>query len=230
MFDDEVDNENKSKEGGFKIDIGGSEDENKSHKFFTGMNLKRPDFKNKKVLTIGFICLCAFLVFISAAMYFHSQSIKKENLKNLNTVSTASPDVVDRQYIKDSLNKIQPYENKLMNRVSDKSKKTDSFNKRSIYINDYLDNLNNYKKSSSDELANLQKVSCASEVNNYRNNIIKEYQVFIDGLTHEANYINSKLTGKETAEMTVSQGDYKNLIQIYKENSSELSKVQNLCK
>lgn len=230
MFDDEIDNKNESKEGGFKIDIGGSEDENKSHKFLTEVNLKIPDFKNKKILTIGFMCVCIFLVFISIIMYFHSQSVKKENLKNLNTVSTASPDIVDRQYIKDSLNKIQPFENKLMNRVSDKSKKTDSFNKRSIGINDYLDHLNNYKKSSSDELANLQKVSCATEVNNYKSSIIKEYQVFIDGITHEANYINSKLTGKETMEMNVSQSDYKNLIQIYKENSSELSKIQNMCK
>lgn len=230
MFDDEIDNENKSKEGGFKIDIGGSEESHKNHKFFTGMNFKTPDFKNRKALTIGFMCVCIFLVFISVAMYFHSQSIKRENLKNLNIVSTANPNIVDKQYIKDSLNKIKPYKNKLMNRVSDKSKKTDSFNKRSISINDYLDDLNNYKKSSSDELANLQKVSCATEVSNYKNNIIKEYQVFIDGLTHEVNYISSKLTGKETAEMTVSQGDYKNLIQIYKENSNELSKVQNMCK
>ncbi|MFL0251503.1 hypothetical protein ACJDT4_13865 [Clostridium neuense] len=229
MFDDQVDSE--SKEGGLKIDIGGTEDEsNKRHKFFTGTNPKIPDFKNRIPIIIGFMCICFLLVLISITAYFHSQRGKRENLKNLSIVSTASPDIVDRQYIKDSLNKIQPFENKLMNRVTDKSKKTDSFNKRSIDINDYLDDLNNYKKSSSDELSNLQKVSCATEVNNYRSNIIKEYQVFIDGLTHEANYINSKLTGKETAEMTVSQGDYKNLVQVYKENSNELNKVQNLCK
>lgn len=243
MFNDEIDERNnESKEGGFRIDIGGEENNDskfvedtrsskKTHKIFTGRNsLSTFNFRNKKFLMVGFMVLCFLLIFISITMYFHGQKVKRENLKNLNNISTASPDILNKQYIKDSVSKIQPYENKLMNRVSDKNSKTNSFNKRDLSITNYLNVLDNYKKTSSDELTNIQKESCSQEVNNYKSNVIKEYQAFIQGLDNEAKYMNGRISGQSTVDMDVCQSDYKQLIELYKLNSTELTKIQNMYK
>lgn len=244
MFDDEIDQRNNdSKKGGVGIDVGGemkcynenfTEDEmtsQKAHKIFTGKNiLSTFNFRNRKFLMTAFGILCCLLIFISVAMYFHSEKIKRENLKNLSGISTASPDVLNKQYIKDSLSKIQPYENKLMNRVINKNSETNSFNKRDLSITNYLNDLDNYKKTSSDELANLQKESCSKEVNNYRNNVIKEYQAFIQGIDNETKYMNGRISGQSTVDMDVCQSDYRQLINIYRSNSTELTNIENMCK
>ncbi|PJI06554.1 MULTISPECIES: hypothetical protein [Clostridium] len=223
MFDDEIEEEKTKERKIPKIDIGGSEGD--EHKFFTGNK-----FRNKKILTAGFIGICIMFVIVSIIMYAHSKSVSRENLKHLNSVEIASPDVVNKQYIKDSVNKLNPYETKIMNRVVEKNKKTDSFNKKDLGINDYLDDLQDYKKKSSNELGKLQGVNSSTETNNYKNNVIKEYQVFIDGLNHEINYIDEKLKGNNSPEIDAAEEDYKDLINIYKDNSKELDKVQEMSK
>ncbi|MCR3758456.1 hypothetical protein KYB31_05530 [Clostridium felsineum] len=201
-------------------------------KFFTGNKLRNIsfNFRNKKIIAVGFIGVCVLFVVVSIIVYTHNKSVSRENLKHLNSVSIASPDVVNKQYIKDSINNLSPYEEKLMNRVVKKNKKTNSFNKDDLEINDYLDDLQDYKKKSSDELIKLQGVSSSTETVIYKNNVIKEYQVFINGISHELNYINEKLKGNNSPEIDAAEEDYKELINIYKGNSNELDKVQGMYK
>ncbi|URZ15456.1 hypothetical protein [Clostridium felsineum] len=201
-------------------------------KFFTGNKFRNIsfDYRNKKIIAVGFIGVCSLIIVVSIIMYAHSKSVSRENLKHINSVSIASPDVVNKQYIKDSINNLSPYENKLMNRVAEKNKKTNSFNKDDLEINDYLDDLQDYKKKSSDELTKLQGVNSSTETAIYKNNVIKEYKVFVDGLNHEINYINEKLKGNNSPEIDVAKEDYKELINIYKENDKELDKIQGMYK
>ncbi|URZ05927.1 hypothetical protein [Clostridium felsineum] len=213
-----------------KINIRGFREE--AREFFTGKKIRNIsfDYRNKKIIAVGFIGVCVLFVVVSIIVYVHSKSVSRENLKHINAVSIASPDVVNKQYIKDSINKLSPYEEKLMNRVVEKNKKTNSFNKDDLEINDYLDDLQDYKKKSSDELNKLQGVTSSTETATYKNNIIKEYQVFVDGLNHEINYINEKLKGNNSPEIDVAKEDYKQLINIYKENDKELVKIQGMYK
>lgn len=180
---------------------------------------KNIDISSKRVKIIALTAVVVVLSSISLKIYFNHYKNVNSEIKKLNSVNVVNPNKLREENIKETINTLEPFENRLIKTAAGKKNLTDNFNE----TKKYSQNLTSTIKDTSKDLDQLKKCSVPPEVNNYKSNLINEYTNFIDGLDHEIKYVNSSNCSQD--EMSAAQSNYNNFISIKNANEVELNNL-----